>query len=305
MYGTLRRHKLINSVILIVLLVVGFGVDSYYRGYTDNVFFFSGMRTSDSAKAKIIDQYGENLNRYKVYFVTDGNEVFNNWYFYGNVFFQLYSKNSSLKVIYVSNIESIPYEKENLDNLLVFGTRQADVVDLSAKVKNRMSKRPEFPTISSFDFVKLFPQGKINSTNQVQTPTGRGVFEINWPNELGSTKTITILTGFDYSYENIVMPPDGYLRFNAALPYNRKVTDGAQAYIEVTGENGTRRRIFAADLLPAKDDGTLQWGDYLLPVQDYTGQKVMVTFGVTSPSGNGNGDWIAFSEVQLVSQKSS
>ena len=88
--------------------------------------------------------------------------------------------------------------------------------------------------------------------------------------------------------------------FQAGIPYSN--SDGASLDIMVES-HGMNQSVAEIQLQPAKEGNVIIWNDYNIPLADCSGEKIDITFGVDSPSGNPIADWIAISDLKLVEPK--
>lgn len=300
--GRTALYNWLRLVLTIWLVLAALNVDIFYRAYVANIYFIRGQNFAESARTQMIEPYGANLLNYDVYYITGGDPVPRQWYFGENYFIQTYTKNPQSRFNYVDNLDSVAVDQKKIERTLIFTADNGIVSNVSLKARTLLVERAATSGATSFDFIADFAKGKINSTEKVATPTGQGVLELPWPGELGATRTMTILSGFNYRYEGLKIVQGNILLFTAGVTYDSKITDGAQAYIAITPTGGTSRRVFAADLAPVTND-SIQWRTFRVPMNDFAGQSVTITFGVDSPSGNPSGDWIAFSSARLVASK--
>jgi len=295
--GRISPTKWLRFLLIIFILASALSVDVFYRGYLNNVFFIDGLRVADSAKENIIDKYGSNLSQKELFFIG-ANSSTKSWYFMDDTFFRFYTGDREIHMHYVDTIEEIKNSQVDINNILVFSfnPNKSEITDITQKARAEL----DFLNKPSFDFLTNYKYGKISSTQRVGTPTGYGAFTMNWPSDLGNEKTLTINTTFSYAYDKVLIKDGDFLSFTAGIPLEGG--DGARAYVDVVTANGERRRMIQVDLPPATKNG-IKWESFLIPCGDYTGQEVTVTFGVESPSGNQNADWVAFGNPLLLSHR--
>ena len=301
MSSRISPAKWIRFLLIICILISAISVDIFYRGYLDNVYFVDSMKIADSAKHNIIDKYGSNLS-HKELFLIGADGAIKSWVFNDSTFFRFYTGDPEIQMHYVDSFEDIKNYQIDIDSILVFSIDpiKREITDITQNAKAALADHSNLLTVPSFDFLSNYEYGKISSTQRVLTPTGYGVFTKHWPGALGSEKTITIISGFSYAYDKVLIKDGDFLSFTAGIPLIGG--DGAMAYVDITPVNGERKRIFKADLLPATATG-IKWESFLIPCSDYAGQEVTIIFGVESPSRNPAADWVAFGSPLLLSQK--
>lgn len=299
--GHLIRRTWLSNMLIALIVIASLGVDTFYRQYNSNIYFFGSLKTADSAKARVIDAYGPELKQSDIYIITNGLISVTEWPFLDNYFFRLYTANPDLKVNYVDSLAAIPHNPVRLDRTLVFNiTNQGQIEDLTLKIRPYLQTQVNSRDKIDFDFVTAFSQGEINDKRTVSTPTKQGVFLESWPGILAQIKSITVLSTFTYSYSNITIKKGDYLAFDAAVPIAGG--DGVQAYLAIVANGKTQPEIFKADLPPAEENFKLSWKSYQVPLDAYVGQQITLVFGAKSPSGNMDADWVAFGNVYLVAK---
>jgi hypothetical protein len=296
--GRIQGTKWLNWVLIICILISAVTVDTFYRGYLNNVFFMDGLKVADSARENIIVKYGSALTQKQLFLVGAHGDI-KNWYFLDDKFFKFYTGDQQTHMNYVDDIQDIANYPLEKGKFIVFSVNLAnrEIIDITQQVETTLLDSSFKPV---FDFLTNFKSGRINSTQKVDTPTGAGVFTMILPGDLGNKNTLVVISGFSYTFEKMVINNGDCLYFSAGTPLEGG--DGARAYIEITSENGEMKRIFTTDLIPATKKG-INWEPYFVSCNEYAGQKVKITFGVESPTGNSNADWIAFGSPLLLSQK--
>ncbi|MHB8084687.1 MAG: hypothetical protein ACYDHZ_02540 [Dehalococcoidia bacterium] len=299
--GRISPAKWVRFLLIICVFISAISVDIYYRRYLDNVYFFDSLRVADSARDTIIDKYGSSLSQKQIFLIGAGGDV-RKWYFQDDKFFKFYTGDPDIKIQYVDSVAEIKNYRIDSDNILVFSLDpiKREFADITETSRTALVNRPTSLIEPSFDFLAKYTDGKINNTQKVSTPNGSGVFTTDWPGDLVPEKTITIVSGFSYTYDKILIKEGDSLSFTAGMPLGNSY--GVLAYIDVTTANGEQKRLFKADLWPATKSG-VRWQSFLIPCTDYAGQEVSITFGVESPLGYSGGDWIAFGSPLLGSYK--
>jgi len=148
---------------------------------------------------------------------------------------------------------------------------------------------------SSLNFLDVFERGTINTDRPAGTPTGRGVLLLPWSADDGPYNTITVVSGYSYSFNEIRLGAHPTLVLDVAKPLSGG--QDALAWVDVSSGGGKPDRIFTATCPPA--DGTaLIWQHFAvqLPLRSV---DVKVTFGASSLPGSGIADWIAFANPIL------
>lgn len=140
--------------------------------------------------------------------------------------------------------------------------------------------------------------GKINSQHSEQTPSGLGViptFPIAGPN--GQIPTITVLSGYTWTFDNVVVRPKSSLVFVAT----KVLPVGRDARGTVTVSFPGRRPIVAeTDLPPADPSGVTVWRFRSVPLDPPRATVARIVFAASSPSGTAFGDWASFGLPSIV-----
>ncbi len=148
-----------------------------------------------------------------------------------------------------------------------------------------------------YSFVDHFASGKINSEAAVNTPTGRGALILSWPFYPGLTKSLTVLTGFRYSYPDVAIGPTDMLTFEVAKPYS--IGGDVTASIDVT-DGGRTTRVFLKQIPPATSAAPT-WRPYAISMKPFAGHHVTITFGLDSKDANAA--WVAFANPAIFEVK--
>jgi hypothetical protein len=243
------------------------------------------------------------LSQKDIYIMTGGYTVIQTWYLADDYFFKLYTTIQEIKVYYVDNLNAIPINSFEDKLPLVFQVKNAQVTMVPQEVIQEVILyniiQSGFNT--EYDFIENFSSGILNDNSYVSTPTGRGAFLMDWQDNNGLiNSTLTLISPFNIRYPSIVCQGGSNLMFRAGIPYT--TSDGANLYIMIES-TGTKQRVADIPLKPAEEDTVITWSDYNIPLTDCSGGKIDVTFGVDSPFGNLNADWIALTDVKLVVPK--
>jgi hypothetical protein len=149
-----------------------------------------------------------------------------------------------------------------------------------------------------FDFLALFEKGHINDDRHVDTPSGKGALILPLNTRLGLDNTLTVLSGFSYTYDNVFIGQSPVLRFDAGMVY--PVPEPARAVVKVIGGDGIVEIVYSM-LLPiqTKMDG-VKLLPTLIPLDRYSGRKVSVVFSVETLGNDSSGHWVAFGKPRIV-----
>ena len=149
-----------------------------------------------------------------------------------------------------------------------------------------------------YDLYEHRLDGKINFRHAEQTPSGLGVipsFPLAGPD--GQIPTITVLSGYTWTFDNVVVPPKSSLVFVATkvLPVGMDV----RGTVTVTFA-GRRPIVTETDLPPADQSGVSSWRFRSIPLYPPRTTVARIVFAATSPSGTALGDWASFGLPSIV-----
>jgi len=142
-----------------------------------------------------------------------------------------------------------------------------------------------------YDFVARFGEGQINDATPQKTPSGRGVMQIAEATPYGPGQTITLLSGFTYTFRDIPVQRGDRLVFAAGKMFALGGDVRATARVTVAGHTV---EVAALDVPRADDTGTIRWFDAQADLSTYAGSRIDVTFAASSPSGDATGNWASF-----------
>lgn len=117
--GRISSHNMLRLLLLAGILVSAVAVDTFYRGYRDNVFFYDGMKIADSAKCNIVDKYGSNLSGKRL-FIIGAEPQTADYSLMGSKFIRYYSGDGEINVYYLDTIDEIQNHQGDPDEVLVF-----------------------------------------------------------------------------------------------------------------------------------------------------------------------------------------
>jgi len=300
-YFLSKIENLKTKYALMLLVIISFAsVDIFYRQYMNNVYFLQSSQMASSVKKEMIDNLSSAELKQKEIYLLIPNETVRNWVLADNYFFELYSKIPTMNIHYITDLNEIPFNSVNDNQPLVFSFIGTQIVSVSPTALLDRNLDLQNNTVI-YDFISNYSSATLNDNAHVSTPTGRGGFLMNWQDDQGITsETITIVSSFSIQYSSIVCQAGSNLIFQAGIPY--KLSDGADLFI-MTESNGIEHKVTEISLEPGEKDAILTWNDYNIPLADCSGEKIDITFGVDSPSGNQTADWIALASIKLVVKK--
>ena len=151
-----------------------------------------------------------------------------------------------------------------------------------------------------FDLYAHRLDGKINSQRHEGTPSGLGViptFDVAGPDR--KVPTITVLSGYAWSFERVAVSPNSSLVFVATKVF--PVGHPARGTVTITYQ-GERPRAFDTDLPPADPSGIATWRFRSIPLNPPRATFATIAFSASSPSGYNIGDWVSFGAPSIVAR---
>ena len=286
--------------VMAILVAVSFtSVDIFYRPYMHNLYLISSEQLANSVKMEIIDKYNQTELAQKAIFLLIENDVVKTWILDNDFFFELYAQVPEINVNYVKDLNEIPMESIYSDHLLVFSLKGTQVTDIT---QNFLQNRIDLSRyIIGYDFVSNFPSAIWEKDVLVTTPNGHVAFLMPWQDNFGlPINTITLVSPYDILFPSIPCKEGSRLIFSVGIPNTS--SDGADLSVDMESE-GKQKKLLNVSLEPAEMDGVVTWSDYVVPLTDCAEKTIAIKFAESSPSGNPSADWIAITNVKLVSPK--
>jgi hypothetical protein len=149
-----------------------------------------------------------------------------------------------------------------------------------------------------FDFLALFENGHVNDDRHVDTPSGKGAFILPLNTQLGVDNTLTVLSGFSYTYDNVFIGQSPVLRFDVGMVY--PIPEPARAVVKVIGGDGIVEIVYSMVLPIQPKMEKVKLLPIPISLNRYSGQKVSVVFSVETPGNDSSGHWVAFGRPRIV-----
>jgi hypothetical protein len=149
-----------------------------------------------------------------------------------------------------------------------------------------------------YDLYAHRSDGVINSRQHEATPSGLGVvpsFSLAGP--YGQVPTITVLSGYAYTFDHIAVSPGYRLVFVATKPL--PTGNAARATVTITYP-GQHALAYDTDVPPADPSGIAAWRFASIPLNPPRTTFARIVFSASSPSGSNFGDWVSFGEPSVV-----
>jgi hypothetical protein len=154
------------------------------------------------------------------------------------------------------------------------------------------------PISEHVDFLRLFEKGRINDNRKVATPSGKGVLILPWDSQNGVINSLTIISGFSYKYDNLLIGQNMDLSFSVGMTYSTK--ESACAVIKVVGIDGIAKTIFSMILPLQAPIERIKLLPISISLNQFSGQKVSIIFSVETPGSDSSSHWVAFSRPRIA-----
>jgi hypothetical protein len=141
-------------------------------------------------------------------------------------------------------------------------------------------------------------EGTINSRKHEGTPSGQGVIpSFILPGPDRQVPTITVLSGYSYSFDRVAVSPRSSLVFVATKAL--AAGNPARGTVTITYP-GQRAVAFDTDVPPADSSGIAAWQFRSIPLNPPQPTFAKIVFSASSPSGANYGDWVSFGAPLIV-----
>lgn len=139
LFGRISATKWLRLLLLASILLSAIAVDTFYRGYLHNVFFYNGQKIADSAKRNIVDKYGSVLAQ-KDLFIVGADDTTRLYVLRESNFIKYYSGDDKLGVSYFDDVDKLKDYQGNPDNLLVFwlDPENREIIDITDQARDAL-----------------------------------------------------------------------------------------------------------------------------------------------------------------------
>lgn len=286
----------LRSVVYFLVLVLSLSsiaLDTLVSRHFGNLFFISSMRYAAVMKEDLAEATAPGSDT--IALLAGGEHC--QWTLGGGAFFSVYTGQPRLLRCFASLDEeataTLPPKTR------VFGIdSEKGLVDLTEE--SHALQLASAGTIE--DFIQSFSDGHIDDETPVSSPSGRGAFVMPWASKTGTQNTLTVISGYEYIYDDIQIPAGGssYLILGMSMTYPSEAAARATIRVVAPDVPAAEQIVIPHELMPPDAEGQLRFVSSSIPLQRFEGQKVSISFRVDSPHGNPNGHWIAFSSPRIV-----
>jgi hypothetical protein len=288
------NRRFLTTSLMVGMVCCSIALDTVIMKHFDQLYFSYAAHFAELVKRDIVDK-GVEKSSPVVFFI--GAEQCS-WTIGNGGFFRVYegsqrdvkcfnSVDDSLKENFPKNTK---FYKVNPDEL-------KDVTNLW-----RDAKRRSYGKALAHDFLDSFQDGKISNLIKVSSPNGMGVFPLSLQDDLRLRNTLTVVSGFSYQFNIIVVDPTAELSFSASMVYPS--ANSARAVVTIVEEGGMKEHVvYLRDLVPPQRGGKLNFEAVVIPLSDYVGKSISLSFMAETPEGSSNGHWVAFTEPKIVENR--
>jgi len=287
------RHRILRPLtiaIVILLAAAALRVDTLVTRHFDDMYLVRSMNFANAARAsaaQMSDDEGDTI-------AVLASEDICQWTLGHGFFFKLYADRQltlSCQTTLDPRIDESP-EGTHLYGLDPHGA----FTDLSEQRDATRREREH----TRIDFIESFAAGSINDPSPVSTPSGQGAFVMPWNSTKGMKNTLTLVSGFEYRFDSILVPEEEEPTLAFAISMTYPSPTRARALVNIVDADG-KTITFERDLdAPAADAAVLEFVPQSVSLAEFTGRLVSVRFTVQSPYGEPNGHWIAFASPRIV-----
>lgn len=290
------KNKLKVSIAWLIVIISASSIllDSVIKKHFDNVFFVSSARFAEIAKRDIADKYPGQT--WGIQLLANRDQC--HWSLLSGNFFRIYGgQRREIKCISLND-----YPKEgsiNSEEHVFVESSIGHLSDITAEWQAKI--RTEHGKVL-FDFIKLFSSGQINNSDKVDTPSGKGVLILPSKSVFGIENTITILTGFSYRFNDVLIEQDSQLRFGLSMIYP---AEPLKAVVYVYEQNSANPKVlFSRAMISPHPGEKPSFSPVSIPLTAYAGKRVSLMFAAEPISNNTSAQWLGYSNPQIILPKS-
>lgn len=284
-----NKYNFPIQLLIVILAASSILIDSVIVKHFNQVFFVSSARFAEMAKRDIVDKYPGQL--WDIDLASQPNDCV--WSLQNGGFFRIYG--GQARKVKCVTLNDIPKEAKYDSGVRVFSERSSGhLSDITNEWQSRLQS--QLGKVS-FDFIKAFPNGNINNSAKVGTPTGSGVLILDWPSVFGIENTMTIISGFSYRFDNVLIEPGAQLRFGLSMIYP---AEPARAVVYVVDNSASKQEIlFSREISSPLMGEKLNFSPISLSMAAYTGKRISLVFAAEPTGSNTSGQWLGYSNPRF------
>jgi hypothetical protein len=286
-----RRAPPLRWLPAVVLAGASVLLDALVMRHFDALYLVSSAKVAQAVKRDVLDRGYDPASG----LVFIANRSVCTWVLLGGGFFRVYGTGTQ-PVRCVDTAADLPLDAVPPGARVFAIVAPMRVVDATADWR-AVAARAQGRT--TFDFLDHVAQGRINSEAVVSTPTGRGVFTGQWGSLVGARDVMIVISGFSYRFEGLRIGPDTWLEFGVGMPYPTAEPARAVVKVSLAGEDAGQV-IYSRDLAPPNDVSSASFAYEAIPLAQFAGRTVALTFATQTPGSDSRGHWIAYAQPRLV-----
>ena len=267
-------------------------LDSMIVSHFNQVFYVNSARFAEMTKKDIADKY-PGLST-PIGLLVNPDHC--NWTLMKGGFFRIYggqmrevsclSLNDNGEAILVTN-EGVVYMESTLGQLSEITTEWNERI-LAGRGR------------TTFDFIKNFSEGRINNSDQVDTPSGMGALLLPVNSIFGIENTLTLISGFSYQFDDILIERGSKLNFGIGMIYPADPINAA-VYIREK-YSGKEHMLFTRKVEPPVQGGKQVFSLISIPLESFVGKRVSIVFASDPTSQNTSAQWLGYSNPRIILQ---
>lgn len=278
------------AIAVTVLCATSVALDTTIMRSFNSLFFMSSGRYADLVKQDIIDKHSETKG--DIALLAEKEHC--TFTLLSGGFFRVYG--DAARNVHCFSSLAAAAQAELPAGTHFYTKRGNHFVDVTNALSQMIAQASEESI--RFSFIDNFPSGHINDASLVASPTGKGALVLPWQTDTGRITSLTVISGFSYRYDEVPVPPNAQLRFAAGQAYPSP--QSARAIVRIAHSGRDPLVVYSHDLAPPLPGKDIPFAVVSIPLTDYAGEDISVSFSVESPGGNPSGHWVAFANPRIV-----
>lgn len=286
-------QKQVKNIVLILIVIFSVSailLDSLIIKHFNQVFYVSSARFAEMAKRDIADKYSGKSTG--IYLLTNQNHC--NWTLMRGGFFRVYGGQArELQCLNLNDTRGEAHASTELRQVFAELTR-GHLSDITGEWGARV--RAERGRVS-FDFINTFADGHINNSAKVSTPSGMGALVLPSASVFGTENIITVLSGFSYRFDDILIERSSELRFGLSMIYP---AEPMKAIVYVVEKNESNQKIIFSQKVNSPPRGErLRFSSVQIPLAAFEGKRISLVFSAENAGTDTTGQWLGYSNPRI------
>lgn len=284
------RMAILATAAVAILACASIAVDTAIMRHYDRIYFISYPRFAELVKEDIIDPKPGAAGPVALIASEDHCA----WTLQQGKFFRLYGgKTRKLKCF--ATVSAAANAELPAGTRLYAAESATEIVDMTGRRETLRA----IEAATRYEFLEHFDAGRISDKTHVDTPTGLGALKMPWDSTAGTQATLTVISGYSYSFDDVPVPKDSALSFAVGMVYPSAVP--ARAVVRIGPSGGGEQQVsFSRDLVPPREGGKPSFEQVSIPLPQFAGKRISVMFAVETPAGSSAGHWVAFSDPRIL-----